>query len=451
MSGCPPYTYSWSGPGGFTATTQDITALVTGTYTVEVSDSSGNSGTFDIFVPVSYPEVTNSVVSNNCFGGAGNSGSIDITVSGGTPPYIYSWESSNDPSFTASTQDISNLSNGTYTVYIEDDAGCTNDYTFVIENSDPIEVEIEGTDVSCWGSCDGSIAVGNLAGGTPPYSYQWYSGGNLLSTSPNGISDLCLGGYSLVVTDSKGCTGQDAIDLGASSSVINFTTTVVNPVYGTPQKGAIYINTISGGGGPPYVYAWTGPNGFTASTRDITDLEDTGSYKVVITANGNAACAVSKTFVIQSSCNDLTVEQLKVAVYKFQCCAGTLANEYVQLQNIGRPDLAKCKLVDLKYLTLAIDALSCIESLPDPNLSCDDIKLIMDQVKNICDCDCCSKAGEKLYDVRYNFETGELDATSLFNNAMVTPTPLPRVSNAELREDGDKELRQDDGTELREN
>lgn len=62
-----------------------------------------------------------------------------------------------------------------------------------------------------------------------------------------------------------------------------------------------------------------------------------------------------------STCNQFTTAQLKGLTYKLQCCMGDVAKKYARYRAVGRYDLALCKEYDLKYLTLAYNALNCIE------------------------------------------------------------------------------------------
>lgn len=122
--GVPPYTYQWDTAAG-NATTETVTGLVAGSYTVTVTDA------FSDFVVktfvVSEPVILAATVANVDWN------LIDISVSGGTVPYTYSW--SRDPvGFSAGTQDIDNLAPGAYTVTVTDAKGCTTTLTEVITN-----------------------------------------------------------------------------------------------------------------------------------------------------------------------------------------------------------------------------------------------------------------------------------------------------------------------------
>lgn len=280
-------------------------------------------------------------------------------------------------------------------------------------DKDPLTITItKQVDPVCSYICNGSAEV-LATGGKGPYIYSWSNG----QFGPE-ATGLCPTTYTVTVEDDNKCTASLTIDLSGSSTPIEFTYRLYNIPVGQTTGGAIYIDSVTGAGGAPYTYSWVGPNGFTATTDDITDLE-AGTYTVTICSEGGGLntgeCCLTQSFVIGQQCIDFTLEELKVILFKAQCCAGYLAKEYVQYQEIGRPDLAECKLVDLKYLTLAINALSCINELPDSCLSCEDISNIVNQIKKLCDCDCCDDAATATYNVTYNPVTGQLDSNSSIN------------------------------------
>ena len=121
--GTPPYTYQWSTG----ATTASISGLAAGTYTVTVRDQNGTGCATTASVTIAAPTAWNvtSVVIPASVQGA-NDGSIDITVSGATPPYTYTWSNN------ATTQDLVNIPGGNYSVTIRDSRGCTTVRNFTV-------------------------------------------------------------------------------------------------------------------------------------------------------------------------------------------------------------------------------------------------------------------------------------------------------------------------------
>ena len=120
VGGTLGYTYTWTGPSGYTANTQDLLNLAAGTYTVIVTDANGcTTQTVTTITQPLLPSNVSGIVTNN---------SIDITVSGGTPGYTFLWSNG------AITEDLSNLSSGTYSVIVTDANGCTSTESFTVDN-----------------------------------------------------------------------------------------------------------------------------------------------------------------------------------------------------------------------------------------------------------------------------------------------------------------------------
>src|SRR4030095_9641939 len=113
--GAAPLTYTWTGPGGFTATTEDINSLAAGVYDVTITDANGCTLPVTITVAQTNNTLaqTSTVVNTGC--GLSN-GSINLAVTGGAAPLTYSW--AGPGGFTAATEDINGLAAGDYDVTI---------------------------------------------------------------------------------------------------------------------------------------------------------------------------------------------------------------------------------------------------------------------------------------------------------------------------------------------
>ncbi|HXH18180.1 MAG TPA: SprB repeat-containing protein [Chitinophagales bacterium] len=285
--GFPPYTYSWNG-GLFT--TQDISGLTAGDYTVVITDSSGCSITQS--ATITEPDVVSSTVTVKTYGQGGyhvscngfSDGQLTANATGGTPPYTYQWD---DPNGQIASSAIG-LGLGTYNVTITDANGCTavNSATLSLEPG-PFTSDVtafiypSGFNVSCFGASDGSIDL-TVTGGEPPFRYAW---------TYNGIADAYLiedptnvpaGYYTVNVVDtSLGCITRDTILLTEPSEIILALTPSV-------YFGGVNVSTNGGsdgsidlevsGGVPDYTYLWsTG-----ATTQDISGLT-AGDYECTVT------------------------------------------------------------------------------------------------------------------------------------------------------------------------
>lgn len=127
--GTAGYTYSWM-TGGTTDTEGN---LIAGTYQVVVTDQNGCTSTTNAVVAEPTVIATSSTTTNEL---SGNDGTIDLTVTGGTPGYTFAWDNG------ATTEDLSGLAAGDYTVMVTDANGCTFSITITVSSSvglfDPI-------------------------------------------------------------------------------------------------------------------------------------------------------------------------------------------------------------------------------------------------------------------------------------------------------------------------
>ena len=289
--GASPYTSEWSGPAGFTSTSQNLSGLLAGTYTAVVTDNNGLLGYASATLTEPSAIQADGVVTNiNCYGSS--SGSIVQTVSGGTPTYTYAWTGPN--SFTATTKDISSRPAGTYNVTITDHAGsgsCTLSKSYTItQPSAAISITPTITNAKCYGDSNGQITLA-VTGGTSPYSYVWTGPNSYTHATPN-IEGLAAGSYSVTVSDSKGCSSSlSGLAVTQPSAALSTTGSSQNniTIYGN-SNGSITLPS-SLGGTSPYAYAWS--NG--AVTKDLTGLV-AGTYSVLITdTNG---CSTTASFTI---------------------------------------------------------------------------------------------------------------------------------------------------------
>ena len=121
-----------TGPGNYSANFEDISGLSAGTYNVDVA-SGGCHATLSVIISEPNALLADGITTSiNCFGGS--TGAISLLVSGGTPPYTYSWTKSGG-GFTSTSENILGLSAGTYSVTISDavtPTACTLTKSFTI-------------------------------------------------------------------------------------------------------------------------------------------------------------------------------------------------------------------------------------------------------------------------------------------------------------------------------
>uniref|UniRef100_UPI004048CF6B PKD domain-containing protein n=3 Tax=Roseivirga sp. TaxID=1964215 RepID=UPI004048CF6B len=272
LGGEAPYTFIWSNGDN----TEDVSGLSPGAYTVQVVDNRGcsTSESFNLVQPTAL-QVSNSIQEVNCFGG--NDGAIDLTVSGGTAPYTYNWSSGQ------AQEDIQDLVAGTYTATITDANGCQVIQNITVnEPAADLNIASTVTDLSCFGSNNGSVAL-VVSGGTAPYAYNWSNG-----KTTKDVFGLVPGNYQVTVTDARNCTTQATFTI-AMPTALQVSALTANLSCNGSSNGSIDL-TVSGGTAP-YTFGWN--NG--ATTEDLNAISG-GTYQVFITdANG---CTLSRSYTI---------------------------------------------------------------------------------------------------------------------------------------------------------
>ncbi|MCB0540474.1 MAG: gliding motility-associated C-terminal domain-containing protein, partial [Bacteroidetes bacterium] len=241
------YTYAWSSSNGFTANTEDINNVATGTYTLTITDD--NNCTETATVTLNQPatvEIAIDMTPVNCFGG--NDGTLTASVTaGGTAPFAYQWDA-NAGNQTGAT--ASNLSAGTYTVEVTDANNCTyTESATVTQPSAPLSLTIDSTDISCAGYDDGTATV-VATGGTPNYTYSWTNANGQTSAT---VTNLGSGAVSVTVTDANNCTQTISTTINEPTPLVLIATPDSANCWGE-NSGSISL-TASGGTGFGYLYS----------------------------------------------------------------------------------------------------------------------------------------------------------------------------------------------------
>jgi gliding motility-associated-like protein len=245
--GTAPYSYSWAPSGGNSAT---ASGLVAGSYTCTITDQNGCTTTQSAtIIQPSSPISIISSQSNPACGGAAT-GVATVIVSGGYPPYAYSWTpiGGNGPN-------ANNLTAGAYTCNVTDANACVIPVAFTITEPPPIVASTSHADILCNGQNNG-IATMIITGGVAPYTYAWSpSGGN----GPN-ATGLSAGIYTCTVTDHNNCIYTDTVHIH-EAVVLSVADSQTNVRCFGENNG--YAQVIVSGGTPPYTYLWS-PSGGNA-------------------------------------------------------------------------------------------------------------------------------------------------------------------------------------------
>jgi len=287
--GTSPYTYSWTGVGGFTANTAAIDNLSLGDYNVVVEDQNLCSTSLTGITIKQAPAVSVGYQMTNP-GCNGNDGTISAFRIGGVYDGVTSIQYKLDGAAAAvpyqSSGAFTGLSAGNYTVTVKDSKGCTGSTAITLTQAATLVFTPNGYNInvsSCGDGSDGAI-VTTVSGGVAPYTYTY----TLNGVVQHGISSLQTFGfggllpnvqYNINVTDSKGCSISKSVTLSQAS-----TPTAIIAYRGdvTCIGGNDGFMTIGyfAGGVPGYMYSSNGGRTYQDSYRFLNLVA--GTYNVVV-------------------------------------------------------------------------------------------------------------------------------------------------------------------------
>ncbi|HET6243595.1 MAG: PKD domain-containing protein [Bacteroidetes bacterium] len=294
MGGTSPYSYGWSSGGSASVENN----LLAGNYTATVTDANSCGVVVNIIIGQPSAALSGGMSSTpaTCFNGS--NGSATVAPSGGTAPYNYQWVPGG-----GTTPTISNLTAGTYTVYITDENNCTFSNQIVVGQGIEIVLTISVTDATC--NLNNGEASVSASGGIPGYTYLWTASGAITSS----INNIGAGAYPVTITDAVGCTNQGTAILNnfAGPSAIIYETKNVTCYGGT--DGYAIVGQI--GGTPPYTYSW---NTTPAQFDTIANGLSAGVYIVTVTdVNGCQGLATTNPEISQPAQYQIVTSKTNVS------------------------------------------------------------------------------------------------------------------------------------------
>lgn len=280
--GTPPYNFDWSN-GDNTAMAFDLGA---GMHTVTVTDVLGCESTSSITLSAGNCalQLSTSVTDVSCNGGS--DGSISVTAVGAVGTVTYDWSNGSNTSM------INNLPQGSYSVAVQDDAGCVVDATIEVTQPDSLFLTtISNPGIDC-GDQGGELIVAPMGGTMSNYTLTWENGLtndtiqidplNSFINLPDTLTNVPAGFFSYVFSDGNGCVVMDSILIQTVGSVP------------AANAGAISTEVCSGEdieltetGGAAVAWDWSGPNGYSTTTQNPTIPnslpQNLGTYTVTVT------------------------------------------------------------------------------------------------------------------------------------------------------------------------
>ena len=275
-----PYIYTWTRNGQNTPYNSAILSEIpAGNYAVQVSDANGCTVAIESIVLTEPEEVLLLSVEKrdiSCYNA--NDGFINLSLSGGVPPYVINWN------FGSSMRRFDNMGPGTYTVTVRDQLGCEIIRPITIVDAPVFRVNPVVKQISCFGERDASIIL-NFEGGRGRVTFRWDDGAEVENRF-----NLTAGLYGVTVIDEDGCRiRRDFIIVEPSLLVAeSFVQDALD--CNNPQSGEIALNI--SGGSPPYTFLWS--NGQTTQSLSAVTA---GQYAVEISdANG---CKLQRQFEVK--------------------------------------------------------------------------------------------------------------------------------------------------------
>ena len=203
--GTPGYSYAWSNGDS----TQNLTGATAGVYSVTITDSAGCTATNNFTIPSASGLLSSVIVNDESCKDLAD-GAINLSVSGGTAPYTYLWNT-ND-----TTQDLSGLSGGNYTVNITDDAGCVTTQSATVNAGIQYPIIITQS--------------GDTLFASDAPNYQWYLNAQPISGANDSIYIISQGGTYTVSTSVGPCKfGSNQLVITGIDEFTNFATITVFP------------------------------------------------------------------------------------------------------------------------------------------------------------------------------------------------------------------------------
>ena len=262
------------GTGALTITGDNTINLVAGTYNYIATDANGCTATAQAIIDPAPAAVsiTATPTQISCFGGTG---SVALVTSGGTGTLVIT----GDPT--------TNLLAGTYNYTVTDSNGCTAVAQAIINTAPAIlTVSLSATQITCFGSSDGT-ATATCNGGTSPYYYLWQNGGTTAT-----ITNLTIGTHTVAVSDDRGCMASSSTITISEPPELTLSGTTVASTCGL-NNGSATVTAVGGTGA--YSYSWS-PSGGTDALAGNLLADD---YTVTVTDSN--ACQKQLSLTVNSA------------------------------------------------------------------------------------------------------------------------------------------------------
>lgn len=328
------------------AQTNMIDQLKADTYSVSILD---NDCETILDIVLSQPEILQlnaEVESPRC--SDTNDGLISVGVLGGTAPFSYEWNNG------ANTQNLENISSGSYQVEIQDANNCQiiSD-TITVATPDTLQAQVDDIQqINCHNEENGRILL-TTTGGTAPYQYNWSHG-----KTTEDVNGLTSGVYTLQIEDADQCLSEQTFIIDNPPALSFENTIVENASCPGVNDGAIRLEIVGGTSSDNiYQINWLTENTDTTVLAGVAP----GEYAVQVLDDNN--CRIDSTFSVTAP-DELVINATLVQPHCAGSADGIIDVQLAQppqsiLWNTGDSTNTIRDIVDGVYSVEIIDAFGC--------------------------------------------------------------------------------------------
>jgi hypothetical protein len=265
--------YAWS-TGDTTAAIYD---LVTGPYTLTVTDGNGCQYIDSVNITGSTGLLITLDTLLNVVCGGSPDGAILLTTTGGSGPISYVWTYNGDV-YPETSEDIINLYAGTYILVATDSMGCSITSSYFINQPFPTTFIDSVKQLSCNNGADGYWSIQPF-GSDGPYVAVFSTNDTMSSDTAAVlfINGLAAGTYTCVITGTSGCQYNFILNLQQPLPIAVGISSIMPVTCNGGTDGSITLDQVQGGA-PPYTYLWS-----SGDTSGSIAGVPAGVYSVTIT------------------------------------------------------------------------------------------------------------------------------------------------------------------------
>ena len=238
-----------------------------------------------VFYNVGFITLADSLENVSCWDG--NDGQIAVYANGGTPPYSYYIDGNLNPNPPPYDSLFIGLAVGTYIITVADAQNCSETGPITLVGPGyPLQVITSDSVAVCYNDSSG-VANAWGAGGTPPYSFDWFNSAQVSFSSNDSVSGLYAGSYFVEITDALGCDTFKTINVVQPQMPLTASIQIMDVACKGDSTG--FIVATGAGSYAPYTYVWLrGPDTLRNVTHPVDETRDslnnlvTGSYELHI-------------------------------------------------------------------------------------------------------------------------------------------------------------------------